>query len=307
MGHISRDCPQKQKPGAGWANNTYAPGVCGCDTEPGGEHMPVYVHVCMPCDEAESEGQPGAGKVIEHALSLAKATAEGRSLMGRHGQICAVFYHSFPVWEANLHHGICIDPVECVVSHAVIAVGRLEFRASSTEPWRDCYTARYMNCYRGSERDNYHAEQFMLEDEELATSIATSPALSADSPEGAGGRLSVFLTYQPCHFSGGHVKNIGKAVTTSCTNRLLEWNRSTLRPAGVTLTILLPKIYRAHWEDDGFHKTADEKKHYGARAEKSREGLKLLLAEPGRTPPAVLLVSGHAYRRCLLQALMFKL
>ena len=108
-------------------------------------------------------------------------------------------------------------------------------------------------------------------------------------------------------YSGGHVKNIGKAVTTSCTNRLLEWNRSTLRPAGVTLTILLPKIYRAHWEDDGFHKTADEKKHYGARAEKSREGLKLLLAEPGRTPPAVLLVSDHAYRRCFLQALMFKL
>jgi hypothetical protein len=25
-------------------------------------------------------------------------------------------------------------------------------------------------------------------------------------------RLTLFLTYQPCHFSGGHVKNIGKAV-----------------------------------------------------------------------------------------------
>ena len=137
-----------------------------------------------------------------------------------------------------------------------------------------------MNCYRGSEKDNYHAEQFMLEDGDLEAAIQTSPALAAPAP-GAGGRMSVYLTYQPCHFSGGHVKNIGKAVTTSCTLRLLKWHRETLHPAGITLTVYLPKIYRAHWVDDGFHKTDDEKNHYGERAEKSREGLKLMLAEPG--------------------------
>jgi hypothetical protein len=203
--------------------------------------------------------------------------------MGSHGQVCAIFYHMFPVWEAGVHQGICIDPVECVVSHAVISLGRLELRDSADSEWRQAYVGRYMNCYRGSEKDNYHAEQFMLEDSGLDAAVQTSPALlsAPAASNGAAGRMSVYLTYQPCHFSGGHVKNIGKAVTTSCTNRLLEWLRNTLRPAGITLTVYLPKVYRAHWEDDGFHKTEDERKHYGQRADKAREGLKLLMAEPG--------------------------
>ena len=77
----------------------------------------------------------------------------------------------FPVWEAGVKDGICIDPVECVVSHAVVAVGRLELRDSQTSPWRTAYVGRYMNCYRGSEKDNYHAEQFMLEDSDLEAAI----------------------------------------------------------------------------------------------------------------------------------------
>ena len=289
IGHISRECPQgggggggrrQQRPGAGWGSSGgHGPG-CSCDTDPGGEHMPVYVHA-RPEDDAEvARGGEQWIKEVEHTLSLDKAKSEGRSLLGSHGQVCAVFYHMFPVWEAGVHDGICIDPVECVVSHAVVAIGRLELRDSASSDWRTAYVARYMNCYRGSEKDNYHAEQFMLEDAGLEAAIKTSPALS-EPAEGAGGRVSVYLTYQPCHFSGGHVKNIGKAVTTSCTMRLIEWLRTTLRPAGITLTVYLPKIYRAHWQDDGFHKTEDEKKHYGERADKAREGLMLLLNEPG--------------------------
>jgi hypothetical protein len=111
--------------------------------------------------------------------------------------------------------------------------------------------------------------------------FARTKEVNARHPKYDSSLVSVYLTYQPCHFSGGHVKNIGKAVTTSCTMRLLEWLRTTLRPAGITLTIYLPKIYRAHWQDDGYHKTSDEKSHYGDRAEKAREGLMLLMTEPG--------------------------
>ena len=106
--------------------------------------------------------------------------------------------------------------------------------------------ARYQNCYRGGEKTNYHAEQFLLEDTELAGHLEAAAATQhsddavvAAEVAAAGGaaaaaaaaehRVVIFLTYQPCHFSGGHVKNIGKAVTTSCTNRLLVWSRAVLQ------------------------------------------------------------------------------
>ena len=61
-------------------------------------------------------------------------------------------------------------------------------------------------------------------------------------------------------------------------NRLLKWARTELAPHGVSMEVVLAKIYRAHWED--LHKTEDERQHYGERAGAAKQGLMLLLAEP---------------------------
>ena len=147
--------------------------------------------------------------------------------------------------------------MQCIISHSVVCIGRLEGRTSPDTPWTDLYTARYQNCYRGSERTNFHAEQFLLEDKQLSAAIADPDMIAAYAADGAERRVSLYLTYQPCHFSGGHVKTIGKAVTTSCTNRLLKWAMTELAPHGVSMEVVLAKIYRAHWED--LHKTEDER------------------------------------------------
>jgi hypothetical protein len=252
-GHKARDCPLATAGGGGGnSGGAYGPGsgwaigqeggrggkgkcrgtVCACDTEPGQEHVPVYVH--QPAGES-------AAKIVEHTLSVEQAHAEGRSLLGRHGQFCATFYHMFPVWEANVMDNICLDPTQCIVSHAVVCIGRVEVQRAEGQ-WQDVYVARYQNCYRGSEKTNYHAEQFLLEDDGLKQAIAQLGSVDVGVSERR--RISLYLTYQPCHFSGGHVKNIGKAVTTSCTNRLLKWARETLRPAGITLDVKLAKVVR---------------------------------------------------------------
>ena len=51
--------------------------------------------------------------------------------------------------------------------------------------WREAYTARYFNCYRGDSTTNVHAEVFLDEDAQLhaAVTALTGP-----------GRLTLYLT-----------------------------------------------------------------------------------------------------------------
>eukprot|EP01052_Picozoa_sp_SAG31_P015196 SAG31_NODE_970_length_10676_cov_12.566985_3_plen_628_part_00 len=371
----------RNRPGAGWANIGGVSGCIGClcDTERSGEHPPLCKllvsctsHTQRPCDLRPSRMRiadirdPGNGKpkVLEHTLRLTDAQSEGRSLLGRHEEFCAAYYHMFPVWEGEVLEQICIDPAQCVLSHVVICMARLQSRpwrparcqrgsnseidlhehlspeaipdrptdptgggSMTDDEWADEYVARYQNCWRGGEKTNYHAEQFMLEDADLAARLEHAKSRQKEQEQQGDAatpgnshairrrevRLTIYLTYQPCHFSGGHVKNIGKAVTTSCTNRLLLWSRAVLQPAGVTLVIRLAKLYRlasnsptmstihnrskratnlkhvacnvsvirAHWEEGTLHKTEEERLHYGERAAAAREGMKLLMTEPG--------------------------
>ena len=58
-----------------------------------------------------------------------------------------------------------------------------------------------------------HAEKFLLSDPKLSAALNGMPQ--------AGGRLILYLTYQPCHHSGGHKKRGMGEHGTSCTELLV--------------------------------------------------------------------------------------
>lgn len=81
-----------------------------------------------------------------------------------------------------------------------------------------------------------HAEVFMLADPELRDVLTARQSRC---------RLQLYITYQPCHHSGGHTIH----STSSCTLKLLEFIRTTLAPFGVQMEIIIPYLYRVHWRN----------------------------------------------------------
>jgi len=72
--------------------------------------------------------------------------------------------------------------------------------------------------------------------------------------------LTLYLTYQPCHFSGGHRSPNCK----SCTMRLLQFKAKMQ----VHIDIKVAYIYRAHWIN---------MQQYEIQAHNARNGMRLLL------------------------------
>jgi hypothetical protein len=93
-------------------------------------------------------------------------------------------------------------------------------------------------------------------------------------------QLTMFITQQPCHHSSGRVENKEVSANTSCTNRVLEWSHTTLQAQNVHVVIKLSRIFRAHWEDEDVHETAEDAQVFGSRAKMAKEGLLLLMNEP---------------------------
>ena len=100
-------------------------------------------------------------------------------------------------------------------------------------------------------------------------------------------RLLLYMTYQPCHHSGGRVPKAalareGAAVgevavhPTTCSERLREFFLSRVAPNGVGLTLILADVYKATWEEE-LHPTDLERKVYGSKSGAAREGMRLLL------------------------------
>ena len=185
------------------------------------------------------------------------------SLLGHHGQFCGAFYHTAVSTEAN-NPFLCVGE-GCIKAPTCVLVVRLV-----QEGGQETFVARYTNCYRGYE-DSVHAEQFMMTDPVLKS------LLEKDSmPK----QLTMFITQQPCHHSSGRVETKHVSANTPCTNRLLEWSRGFLQERNVNLTIKLSRIFRAHWEDEDVHETAEDAEVFGSRAKMAKEGLRLLMKEP---------------------------
>ena len=197
-------------------------------------------------------------------------------LLGNLQQFCAAFYHIEPTPEAGLkelclaaEHGGGVCPrktVVCIARLQARAIGADDRPSDGESGWRDVYVCRYSNCFRGDSTSNVHAEKFLTADRDMERHIGALPE--------RGGRLVLYLTYQPCHHSGGHSRAV-MGHTTSCTRLLLAYAARVLTPRAISLHVRVPYIYRAHWKPGLFPSK------YEPVVAAAVEGLRLLAATPG--------------------------
>ena len=139
--------------------------------------------------------------------------------------LCDEFFHIEAIPEVNMKE-TCTECNKCR-RKSVTCVLRL---CNSTD---ECiYDKIYKNKSTDKERFAIHAESFIVSDTQLRKKLSSNQ------------KLHLYLTYQPCHFSGGHfrVRNI------SCTELLIQFYEKVLQPFGIQVTIHFSYLYRAHWE-----------------------------------------------------------
>lgn len=98
-----------------------------------------------------------------------------------------------------------------------------------------------------------HAEMFFISDVEVRKVLKYNCS------------ITLFLTYQPCHYSGGH----DRTNNISCTEALIHFSDKILRPLHCSLKIKFAYLYRAHWKDNN--------PKYEIMIKNSNTGLKMLL------------------------------
>ncbi len=144
--------------------------------------------------------------------------------------------------ESAHTHGAqsCLRAAGCCSGKTTVLVARL-LDAGGTE--------RFVELYRNAAQQSC-AEGFMLEDRRLLRAIED---LRGATPAA----LNIYLTQQPCHFSSSNDGN-------SCTERLLTWFQTMLKPRGVKrLRIAAAYPYRTHWS--AAHMSEDDLANLGRR------------------------------------------
>jgi hypothetical protein len=168
-------------------------------------------------------------------------------LLQRTRDFCAGFFHVEPSEEAHVNES-CLCHRPCF-RKTVFCLARLR-RATETR-----YEAVYTNCHRWS-GPAIHAESYLVTDAHLQAALRTA----REDDE-----LVLYLTYQPCHRSGGH----RRAREQSCTLKLIDFYQAWLAPRGVRLRIKICYLYRAHWRG---------MEEYEPMIENAQKGIRLLMS-----------------------------
>lgn len=203
----------------------------------------------------------------EHTLAL-EDVREGASFLGSARQFCGAFWHIEATAEAGMSER-CLNTGrgrKCA-RKTVVVVARLQQRAAAKPGgWEDLHVARYHNCQR-RDGTRAHAETFLVADSRLRARIA---ALASDDAVHEPSRLVLYMTYQPCHFSGGHTGEQMRSSAMSCTSLLLRYVRDVLSPARVPLELVISYVYRAHWQEGQFPAK------YSPAVAAARDGIRLM-------------------------------
>lgn len=152
-------------------------------------------------------------------------------ILGDHRTFCAAFFHILPCRELGILQHRCLARGEC--SHQCItALVRVTQKATATT----VLVRRYTNC-RVKRGYVQHCESMIVQDASLLSLLRSS---------GSDLTLTLFLTVQPCHHSGG--SDADPLDSRSCVTLLLDWKKQYLDPLGVKLQIRFPNIYKAAWQ-----------------------------------------------------------
>ena len=205
-------------------------------------------YVTRPCEAACTRPAVAAARSWAAAAAARRqeVTEPSPPLLGTVAQFCAAFYHIEPTPEDGIAE-LCLSR-ECggpvCPRKSVVCVARVQRAAAvgaraSDDAWTDTFVGRYFNCWQGATESTVHAERFLLADAALGAAVAALPD--------GGGRLLLYLTYQPCHHSGGHRRTAMGKHATSCTELLLKHVEDVLRPRGLGLKLRIAYLYRVHW------------------------------------------------------------
>jgi len=263
-----------------------------------------------------------------HAVTASNLPRGYTSLLGNQDQFCRAFYHANQ-WEANVC--LCLSYQPNAAGDALVVPeveadsptrreaespgGRFGAGAADTrnrctkaqvtiiarvlgKAREELYTARYSNCFRGRSESNLHAEEFLLTDATLLTLLRG----------GAVGTLRLYMSYQPCHHSGGRLPEAKTAEEarrqlelaqqrqnqghpTSCSERLRSFYEAELAEQGATLELVIADLYKAMWTADLMEERAPEavveRSTYCADAASARQGMLLMMAAAGVTMRAM--------------------
>jgi len=177
--------------------------------------------------------------------------------------VCPGFLHIDDCTEWDQKE-ICLSKREDCCNRLVHGVVWLEDNADKELFWR-----HYENDYRYNSEKTVHVEQLIQDDKELRQCIREKKDNNL--------HLKLYITFQPCHHSGGG-QNFENEHKTSCTVSLLEYWQKVLDPLGIRFTIKCFGIYRAHWEETTQFGKGSQAARYQARAINALNGLRLLLA-----------------------------
>jgi len=135
--------------------------------------------------------------------------------------VCDEFLHIDDTPEASISK--CCVCQNCI-RKSVTCIAQL------TEDGNEVYSNVYKN-KQSNVTSAIHAEIFMIHDTKLRNSLRNNQS------------LTLYLTFQPCHFSGGHYKK----NQISCTESIIHFYEKVLSPLNINLVIKFSYIYRAHW------------------------------------------------------------
>jgi len=141
---------------------------------------------------------------------------------------CEGFFHVEESVEMKLPD-TCLCNKMCL-RKSVTCIARITQETTGAEMFVSAYKNR-------KEFGNYrtHAEKIMICDLECLNAIRSSHDARI---------MTLYLTYQPCHFSGGHTR----PSAISCTEELVRYKESVLEKHNVKLKIKIAYIYRAFWD-----------------------------------------------------------
>lgn len=182
--------------------------------------------------------------------------------------LCEGFFHVDRCYEWG-QGTLCLVQPRCF-RYVVRGVCSLELLG------QPLFLRAYENVHLGSTRDNLHVEDVMTQDPEL---LAALELVKQQIPVTGLARLTLWITYQPCHHSSGG-RNLQGQHDKSCTRVLLDFVRRVLRPAGTELRIKCFGLYRVQWEDEALFREGDADKFQG-RLSLASQGLEQLLYCPG--------------------------
>ena len=189
--------------------------------------------------------------------------ADGPVFFETVSELCEAFLHVEPTPEASMDEWCMCEDAKCR-RKTVVCIARLTDADASAELFVKCF--RNTTVAFPAWQASVHAERQFVRDDEFAAHLR--------SHEHRRTTLTLLLTYNPCHFSGGHSTRLRN---TSCAQDLIAF--AAAHPT-VRIVVKCSYVYRAHWRTSECPSCCapTAPKHYASKVRNAQDGIQRLRA-----------------------------